>query len=159
MKILGKEISNKTVIITSCVLLVGLGSYIYWRKKRGKQIYTELMSTVKGTAKGLNVGYSTSETNKPVVWTSPTYWAGKTKMTDDQAKTIVKTIGGFRGNLSNSDSQFERFKAIKTQAEGSKILGYYGKVYKGKSLLFQIKSLKPEYQKKITDYLNNLPLK
>ncbi len=166
MNILGFEVKNKYVLIGGVVFLASSIAYIIWRRKKATEIFDELSAqlenTTKGAAKNLNIGYSTTSSGKAIYWTSPTYWVGKTKMTDTTADSIAKNISWAIDNkisyLRSAKSQVDSFKVIKNQAEASKILGAYTKKGYG-SMLFDIKALKPETQKQITDYLNNLPLK
>lgn len=161
MNIFGKEVSNKTVIVVASIGILAIGGYVYWRKQRGKKLYDELMAGLKGTAKGLDVGYSTSETGKNVYWTSPTYWVGKSKLSDSQANEIAVKIGRSIDQkwriITSESSQKSVFRLIKNQADASKILGKYTSNGYG-SMIFDIKELSPEVQKGITTYLNELPL-
>jgi len=155
MNILGKEISNKTILIVSGVLLLGLGGYVYARKVKGKKIYEELMNKLTGEAKVQltdNVGgYSSSKTGKTIIWTSYTAWANYGYKSTISDEIIAKGI------LNNLNIEF--FKSnIKSQAQFSKIANM---VYKNnKKMIYQyLRKAEPEVQNAITEYLNNLPLK
>jgi hypothetical protein len=166
MNILGKEVSNKAVIIISSVLLIGVTGYILWRRKVGQELADELMKKLNIGTKGnspIKVGYSTDEKGETVVWTSPTYNRNNTKMSIAQATAIAKTIASKIDGLLNRNRTFESskidaFKQIKTQAEGSKVLEEYTRSGGG-SLIYDIKELKPDTRDTILNYLNKLPKK
>ncbi len=150
---------RKTGIILSIILIGGITGYVVYIKRRNKNIYDQLMNTLKSGAKSTGTIADAKETDSE--W-NPSYWANLVKgkqmlLSQFNLKSAQSSANNIYNNL-NDDGIVNLLLSLPNKAQSSYLAYEYLQASgKKQTLLQKVKSMSSDRAQKVYDYLSNLP--